>query len=264
MNRTVGSTLICASILVMAGCAEQPAKTSLTPESPVSRQQADARTRAELHTQLGAGYYELRSFKVAIDELHEAMQADPTYGPAHNMLALVYMELREDALAEQSFERALRINPLDSDANNNFGWFLCQRKRFDAAMKHFEIALKNPLYQTPEKAHANAGICLREQGNDTAALRQFERAREIQPRNPAVLYHLADLSFRRGLVGQARELLQDIVRIGAPFGAEALWLALRIERSLGNREAEASYGLQLRRNFPNSRETQALSSRQYE
>jgi type IV pilus assembly protein PilF len=258
------STVLGGIALALAGCADQPVRTPLAPEVPMSRQKADARTRAELHTQLGAGYYELRNFKVALEELQEALQTDPNYGPAHNMLALVYMELREDALAEQSFERALRINSADSEANNNYGWFLCQRKRFDEAMKYFEAALRNPLYQTPDMAHVNAGICLRERGSDAEAMRHFERARELQPGNPTALYHLADLAFRRGLVTQARGLLQDMGRTGAPFGAEALWLALRVERALGNREAEASYGLQLRKNFPNSRETQALLSRQFE
>lgn len=264
MIRKLQRTMLCACMLGLFGCAEQPVKNVLTPEPPQTRQQADARTRAELHTQLGAGYYELGNFKVALEELQEAMQTDPNYGPAHNMLALVYMELREDGLAEQSFQRALRINATDSEANNNYGWFLCQRKRYDDAMKHFDAALKNPLYQTPDKAHVNAGVCQRERGSDAAALQHFQRARELNPRNPIALFHLADMTFRRGLVGQARELLQDMTRTGAPFGPDALWLALRIERSLGNRETEASYELQLRKNFPNSRETQALLARQYE
>lgn len=264
MIRALRSIVFLGFALAVAGCADQPTKTALTPETPSTRQMADARTRAELHTQLGAGYYELRNFKVALEALQEAMQADPTYGPAHNMLALVYMELREDALAEKSFERALQLNPHDSNANNNYGWFLCQRKRYDAAMKYFDAALKNPLYETPDKAHTNAGICLRESGNDAAAMRHFERARELQPRNPIALYQLADMTYRRGLVVQARELMQDLARTGVQFSAEALWLGLRIERSLGNREGEASYGLQLRRNYPNSREAQALLNRQYE
>ena len=40
--------------------------------------------------------------------------------------------------------------------------------------------------------------------------------------------------------------------------AEALWLALRIERKLGERVAEQSYANQLRRRFPSSPEYQAL------
>lgn len=255
---------VLAVVVLSTGCADQPVRPALSPEPPTTRQQADARTRAELRTQLGAAYFELRNFKVALEELQEALRADPGYGPAHNMLALVYMELREDGLAQESFERALRINPQDSDAHNNFGWFLCQRKRHDDALRHFDAALKNPLYQTPDKAHTNAGICSRERGDDAAALRHFQRAREFQPRNPIALYHLADMTFRRGLVAQAREFLQELARTGVTFSAEALWLALRVERALGNRDAEASYGSQLRRIYPDSRETQALLSRQYE
>ena len=108
---------------LVAGCAQQPVAPPLTPQPALTPQQTDAHTRADLHTQLGAGYYELRNFAVALQELNEALRADPNHGPAYNMLGLVYMELREDAAAEQNFAQALRINPLDSDANNNYGWF---------------------------------------------------------------------------------------------------------------------------------------------
>jgi type IV pilus assembly protein PilF len=46
--------------------------------------------------------------------------------------------------------------------------------------------------------------------------------------------------------------------------AESLWLALRIERRLGQRAAELSYGNQLRRRFPQSSEAQALQRGAYE
>jgi len=258
--------LIPVLAVVVAGCANQqrPVAPVLAPETLQNKQSADARTRAELHTQLGAGYYELRNFRVALEELQDALRTDPGYGPAHNMLALVYMELREDALAQQSFERALQINPLDSDANNNYGWFLCQRKRYDDAARYYMAALKNPLYQTPEKAYVNLGLCARERGDLLGATQQFERARSLQPGNPVALFHLSDMAFRRGQFDEARNLLADLAKSGAQFNAESLWLALRIERASGNRDAEASYGIQLRRNFPNSRETQALVNRQYE
>lgn len=251
--------------VLAAGCAGQPKVSSeLGPATPVNRQQADARTRADLRTQLGAGYYELRNFRVALEELQEALRIDPTFVPAHNVLALVYMELREDGLAQQSFERALQLSPQDSETNNNYGWFLCQRKRYDEAMKHFMIAVKNPLYQTPEKAFINAGVCSRERGDIAGAIQHLQRALALQPGNGTAHYQLAEIAFARGQVREARDHMNEIVKSGAPFNAEALWLALRIERMLGNTEAEASYGVQLRRNFPKSRETQALINRQYE
>jgi len=260
MNKSV--CLIAAALA--AGCAQQPVAPPLTPQPALTEQQADARTRADLHTQLGAGYYELRNFAVALQELNEALRADPNYGPAYNMLGLVYMELREDAAAEQNFSHALRINPLDSDAHNNFGWFLCQRKRYAEGLKHFMDAVKNPLYRTPDKSYVNAGLCARESGDQAAAAEYFQRALSTQPSQPQALFQLADMAFNRGDAAAAKQYLERLSRTGSALNAEALWLALRVERRLGDREAEASYGLQLRRNFPNSRETQALLNRQYE
>jgi type IV pilus assembly protein PilF len=43
-----------------------------------------------------------------------------------------------------------------------------------------------------------------------------------------------------------------------------LWLGVRIERRLGDRNSEASYALQLRNRFPDSREARALLAGQYE
>jgi type IV pilus assembly protein PilF len=174
------------------------------------------------------------------------------------------MGLGEDARAEQSFRRALSINPQDSDAHNNYGWFLCQRKRNEEGIKHFMTALKNPLYASPEKSYINAGICARGRGDDKGAAEYFERALQVQPQQPQALYQLADLAFRRNALPEARMFLTRLSRSGTTFNAEALWLAVRVERALGDKDAEASYGAQLRRNFPNSRETQALLNRQFE
>ena len=46
--------------------------------------------------------------------------------------------------------------------------------------------------------------------------------------------------------------------------AEAPWLALRIERKLGNREAEARYTARLKRVFPTSPETLKMLKGDYE
>ena len=41
--------------------------------------------------------------------------------------------------------------------------------------------------------------------------------------------------------------------------AQALWLGVQIERALGDTASAASYAQQLRKNFPDSKEAQALS-----
>ena len=55
--------------------------------------------------------------------------------------------------------RAWRLAPNDSDIHHNWGWYLCQHKREREALEQFEIAVRNPLYKTPEIALVNAGRC---------------------------------------------------------------------------------------------------------
>lgn len=231
--------------------------------APAMGQQTDQRNRAQIHTELGAVYFGRGQLGVALEELNEAVRADSGYAPAYNMLALVYMELREDDKAEEHFRRALSLDGADSDTHNNYGWFLCQRGRIDDSIPHFMAALKNPLYATPDKPYLNAGICSRKKNNDAEAEGFLLKSVRLQPQQPQALFHLADIYFRRGNYAEAKNYITRFSRIAVPT-AESLWLGVRIERKLGDRNAEASYGLQLRKNFPDSPEAQALLGGKYE
>jgi type IV pilus assembly protein PilF len=226
-------------------------------------EQAEARQRAQAHADLGAAYLSSGQLGVALEELNVAIQADASFAPAYNMLGLVYMSLREDVKAEENFRRSLSLSSADSDANNNYGWFLCQRGRIDDSIRYFMAALKNPLYTTPEKSYLNAGICARKKNDDVEAEEFLLKAIKLQPRQPQALFHLADINFKRGNYGESRRFINQFSQIAEPT-PESLWLGIRIERRLGNRSDEASYGLQLRKSFPDSPETQALRSGKYE
>jgi type IV pilus assembly protein PilF len=250
---------IVSVILILAGCAAGPTDPGYTPQSSGT---GEAQTRARIHTELAAGYVELGNYGVALQEAGEALKADANYGPAYNVLGLVYMELHDDKSAENNFQRALRINALDSDTNNNYGWFLCQRKREQESIKYFLAALRNPLYTTPDKSWVNAGICARKGGDVAAAEDYFQKALKIRPTEPQALYNLAEIAYQRGRFVEAKSYLSRIQ--GDSPNAQVLWLALRVERKLGDRNAEASLGFQLRKNYPNSREALSLSAGQYE
>lgn len=253
-----------AAVIVLSGCAAPSPKPfpqmAPKPESTplnTSGEEASTRTRARVHTELAAGYYELRNMPIALEEVKHAIKSEPNYGPAYNVAGLIYAELREDRLAQENFERALRIDPLDSDANNNYGRFLCDRKRANDAMKYFVAALSNPLYQARENSYVNAGMCARRSGDMKSAEDYFLRALKVRPTQPQALYHLADIAYARGNDERAKQYIIRLEQLTNPT-AEMLWLALRIERRLGDRNAVASYGQQLRSRFPDSREARAL------
>ncbi len=253
--------LIAAGVLLIAaGCATT---TNEPAYAPSGGQDTDAQARARIHTELAAGYLELGNYGVALQEAAEALKSVPNYTSALNVLGLIYMDLHDDPAAENSFQRALRVSPLDSDANHNYGTFLCRRKREKESIKYFLAALRNPLYATPEKSWINAGVCARQAGDTGAAEEYFQKALKLRPAQPQALYQMADLAYRRKNYPAAKAFL-DRRPTDAEPGADVLWLALRIERSLGNRNAEASLGFQLRRNFPDSPEALALRTGQYE
>lgn len=225
--------------------------------------QTEARQRAQAHTDLGAAYFSTGQLGVALEELNVAVRADSSFAPAYNMLGLVYMTLREDDKAEENFRRSLSLSSTDSDTNNNYGWFLCQRGKIDDSIRYFMAAIKNPLYTTPEKSYLNAGICARKKNDDAEAEEFLLKAIKLQPRQPQALFHLADINFKRGNYSESRKFINQFFQIAAPT-PESLWLGIRIERRLGNRNDEASYSLQMRKAFPDSSEAQALRSGKYE
>jgi len=69
--------------------------------------------------------------------------------------------------------------------------------------------------------------------------------------------------YRQGQMAEARRLVSRYNKLITPT-AESLWLALRVERRLGERVAEQSLGNQLRRRYPNSPEYRALQRGLYD
>ncbi len=229
---------------------------------PGTGEEGDTRRRARIRTELAAGYYQQGNYKFALDELGQAVRADSRYAPAYGLLGLVYMDMGDRARAEESFRRALLIAPDDADLNNSYGWFLCQTGREKQSLAHFERALKDPLFATPTKPLHNAGICSLRIGDVKAAVEYFLRAFQVDATNPVAMFNLGLIYLSRGELEKARFHSQRLITRYEP-SAQTLWLALRVERAMGNTEAEAGLALQLRRRFPGSPEAGLLAAGRY-
>lgn len=241
-------------LLLFAGCASSGSKGS------EEQSEVDKQASAKIHTELGALYYGQLQYGVALDELKYALSMNSKYAPAYGVRGLVHMALHEDKKAEDDFERSLDLDGKDSGTRNNYGWFLCQRGREKEAMEQFMMAVKNPLYATPEKAYLNAGMCAKKYGKIVEAETFLKQALTLQPRMAEALVGMAELSFSRADYAGAKSYFLRLARNGTELSAGDLLLAARIERKLGDKNAEASYKLQLRKRFPESRETQLMLS----
>jgi type IV pilus assembly protein PilF len=247
-------------LALLAGCAPQPPEHDT---GTIIGEVGDPRNRAKLRTELASLYFSNGNLGVALEELRSAVSADSNYAPAHGMYGLVYMQMKDNARAEESFERALRLAPNEPDINHNYGWFLCQTSREEKSIEYFLQALRNPLYGTPWRSYSAAGLCTLKLKRTKDAEAFFERALKSEPDEPASLLYLGQIRYQQGNIGEARKLVGRHNKLVNP-SAESLWLAVRIERRLGDRMSEQSYANQLRRRYPSSPEYQALQRGQFD
>jgi type IV pilus assembly protein PilF len=262
MIRPLSTAGVACLVAFLAACSSAPKTTTpqaAEPQPPPKQAEVSPKERAQLHIDLGAGYYERGQMDVALDELDEAVKLDPNSAKAYNIYGLVYSLLGENAKAEQNFQKALQLAPQDSDIHHNWGWYLCTHGRAREAIPEFEQAIRNPLYRTPEIALINAGKCSVSIGDIANAEIYFKRALAASPNNPGAAYGLALIAYKASRFGEARGWMRPAVQQTNP-APEVLYLGICVERKLGDRQAELSYVAQLRNRYPDADETKAIAT----
>lgn len=220
---------------------------------------SDHRTNdvALANLRLGTAYMEQGDFEKSLEKLEKALSADPNYFATLNVMGVLHQRMGRNEDAGEYFKRALSASPEEPATLNNYGQFLCATGRLDEAEDLFLRAAQNPLYNTPEIAYTNAGQCAMKNGRDDAAEEYFRQALEKEPQMSLALIKMSEINFDKGNHLSARAYLQRYTE-NNPHTPRSLWLGVRIERALGDRDAEASYALLLKNNYPDSQEARLL------
>ena len=249
----------CSLLLMLGGCATEAIRdqsggtgADLTTDSD----EPEARKRARIRTELASGYFEQGQTAVALDEIKQAVAADPSYAPAYNLRGLTYMRLGETDLARESFRRALSLTPRDPDIAHNLAWLLCQQRQYAESNTLFTQVVAHPSYAGRAKSLMAQGVCLARAGDEPRAEEVLTRSFELDPANPVTSYSLAQLLFKRGDLSKAQFYLRRL-NGGNLVNAETLWLGIKVEMKLGNQLAARQLGEQLKRRYPQAKELQA-------
>ena len=252
-------TLAVVSCVTLVGCASKIGGASSSGQSEILTEsdEPETRKRARIRLELAVGYFEQGQTTVALDELKQSLVADPNFAEAHNLRGLIYMRLNDPRLAEESFRRALTISPRDPNVLHNFGWMLCQQARYPESQQALSQAIASPIYGGRAKSWMAQGLCQARAGQVADAEQSLQRSYELDAGNPVTGYNLATLLYQRGEFTKAQFYVRRLNN-SELANAESLWLGIKVERKMENRDAMQQLAAQLKKRFAQSRELAAF------
>ena len=197
--------LIC---LLFTGCATTPSVEKVQ--------------MAQVHYKLGLAYLTEDRIQEAFVEFQRSIALNPEDKESLNALGFIYARLEKYSDAISSYKKALMVDPNYSEAHNNLGVTYMKLEQWDEAIKSFQLALKNPLYATPDKAYSNMGFSLYKKGEYLKAMESSKEAIKRSPDFPYPLYVLGLIYAKIGKNKDAIGMFSKAVTI-APNYIEAHW-----------------------------------------
>lgn len=153
--------------------------------------------------------------------------------------------------ADYSYRKAIQLDPNHGNSHNNYGTFLCRHGKYQAAIKHFKLAIADPEYLDISGAYENAGIAALQLQNEEQAKHFFQKALEYNSSSELALVQLANIAYRKNSFALAKKYLTQWSYIAAPT-PEGLWLRANVEKGLGHDEEYLKNMALLKEKFPKS------------
>ncbi len=232
---------ILVAILTMAGCVTETSG-GLPGPAPV-----EERVQAQLD--LARGYIENRDFARARKPLQKALEIDPNHVETHVLTAVFMHAENELELAEQHYEKALQLDPTNAQALNNYASFLYAQGRYEQAVSTLSRLVRDTNYRARSQAFENLGLAQLQLGSVADAEASFERALDLNFRQPRSSLELADIHYGRGAYASALNHYLSF-RTYARQNARSLCLGIKLGQAVGDDDLAASSTLGLKNLFP--------------
>ena len=134
------------------------------------------------HAGMGDTLFRMERFEESLDAFDRALAAQPDLGAAgtlHSLAGQAAQHLDRIDEAAHHFAEAMRIDPRDNSSIDRLALIRFGQQRYQEAL----VLYRNLLELTPDSAqtYSNLGATLYYLGREDEALRQFERAVEIDP-----------------------------------------------------------------------------------
>jgi type IV pilus assembly protein PilF len=211
----------------------------------------------EVNVELGMRYMQVGDMRNAHRTLNRAYQTDASNPAVNNALAIYHKLEGDSEQAEAHYKIALLSDPNHTQSRNNYAVFLYGERRFQEALEHFQLVVKDFRYPNRFQVFENIGLCQLQLGDKGAAKQNFNRALQLNPRQAASLLQLGELAYEERNFVLGQQYLDQLNQLSRTSSPAELWLGIRLQRALGNQDKVASMALALKNLYPDSVEFKA-------
>ncbi len=199
------------------------------------------KTEAKARLEMGVNALRQNDSPTAMRELTKASALDPDNPEIDMVLGMAYQARGDFGNAEKCLRRAIDKKPDYADAHNNLGFLLSAQGRGKEAIREYEKAVGNVLYQTPEVGYTNMGEEYRRMKDPRKAEEMYRKALSFNPRYAAAYRGLSTVQTSANRWADAAKTLGQCTAFAPEFWA--CWMELGgVQLRLGKkREALASF-----------------------
>ena len=246
--------LVILSLGSLSACVTQ----NFAEEKPVVERDYSDTQIARTRISLALGYLQMGNMTQAKYNLEKAKQFSPDLPDVYTAFAHYYETVGEFEQTEEAYLQALSLADDNADTLNNFGVFLCRQGRVDEAETHFMRAIEVPTYVNVSATYENIALCHLKEGNFDKAEKALNRSVLHSPNSASSLLQMAQIQYAKGQYKKSSDYLGRFELATRRFTPQAIALAYKVNKKMGNKEVADSYGTMLLKMFPDSQQAQAF------
>ncbi|MGI5308283.1 type IV pilus biogenesis/stability protein PilW [Rheinheimera sp. WS51] len=203
---------IAACSIMLTGCVSE--QTYVGSDKPVANRSFDNIEAARTRISLGLNYLRRGDSSAAKYNLERARSFAPNSAEVYSALAYYYENVGEADQAEEHYLIAIDKDPNYADAYNNYGAFLCQLQKYEAAERLLLKAISRPGYIRVAESYENLAMCQLQQNNFRKTKTYLDNSINHNSTRISSLILSSGLSYAMGEIKQAKNQLAKIQRLG--------------------------------------------------
>lgn len=248
INQSVKCLLLILVVFLINGCVT---KEYIYEDNKLSERIFDSENAAMARLKLALEYLRLGNMVAAKQNLDRAAKINSSIDGIQASYAFYFQKVGEVVKADRAYQKAVSQFPENANIRNNYGAFLCDQERYQAANQQFMLAINTDTNSQMANSHENAALCAIRAKDWAVAQTHLIRVLKYKPIDARSLINLAKAKAKLGDFDGANSQLKVYRNLYAN-SPQSLWVNILIEHGQDNTIMVNTYGQLLVNQFPKS------------